>query len=179
VSHADTAEIDLHPEAPAPVEPTRSRSRLRLWLVLATAVVAGVLIGYTIARLGQYAKWERARANQATATAEQLCQQVRQLGAICVLDPANLPRGEPGAQGLPGIPGATGRVGSSGPTGPPGRPGPSGAPGAAGADGAAGPAGPAGPMGPPGPACPDGWHAAQVQVLSKGHWITIIACIHN
>lgn len=159
----------------------RKRTHRRLIIVtIATALLFGFL-GYTVARLGQYADWEKRRANQATYTAEQLCEQVREMGAICVLDPAKLPQGERGEPGAPGAPGAPGQQGERGPAGPPGLPGLEGSPGPSGPVGLQGPPGPQGPQGPAGAngvPCPAGWHQAEVVVRTKtDSWQVIIACV--
>lgn len=104
--------------------------------------------------------------------AKRLADQVRQLGAVPVVEPA-----PPGAPGATGATGATGPMGPQGPKGEPGDPGvsppclaepdrcrgPAGEPGTDGAAGETGPAGASGPAGPkgdpgePGPACPEGY----------------------
>ena len=157
-----------HPEL---LEPAMSkRVRRRSVIVLIVTALLFTLLGYTVARLGQYAEWEKRRANAATYSAEQLCDQVRRLGATCVLDPADLPqgeRGEPGPmgpQGKQGVPGATGPSGSPGPEGPAGPIGPT------------GPQGPAGPAGAAGFLCPGHW--VQTTVLTKNNsWQVAWICL--
>lgn len=105
----------------------------------------------------------QAQANAAVSTADQLCQQVRALGKVCVQDPAELPRGEQGEPGVQGPPGrgvvnqeCTGGqwrvyytdgytdydagpcIGVTGPSGAAGKDGQDGAPGATGPAGADG-----------------------------------------
>ena len=122
-----------HPELLEPEMRKRNRRRSVIVLIV-TALLFG-LLGYNVARLGQYADWETRRANVATYTAEQLCEQVRQMGAVCVVDPADLPQGDRGEPGAIGPQGRQGAQGDPGPSGPPGSPGPE---GPAGADGSAG-----------------------------------------
>lgn len=149
---------------------TRARHRLPV-LVAAMAVVFGLLfyIAWTVSQLDGYATQQRNRANVATYTAEQLCDQVREMGAICVLDPAALPQGERGEPGATGPRGERGFPGDPGPSGSPGPVGPAGPPGPQGTDGA---------DGAPGPTCPDGWHLTQVTILTKpGSWSTALVCL--
>ena len=140
-----------HPEL---LEPTISkRARRRAVIVLILTALLFALLGYTVARLGQHADWETRRANVATVTAEQLCEQVRQMGAICVVDPADLPQGDRGEAGPMGLQGEQGRQGAQGDPGPSG---PSGSPG---------PEGPAGADGSVTSACPGHW--VQTTILTK------------
>lgn len=138
------------------------RSRPR-WVLVTILVIAGLALlatGYGINAAANRTETQADRADAATETAEQLCQQVQALGRECVADPADLPKGQPGASGERG---PAGDVGPQGPPGEPGEPGkdgepggqgPPGADGQRGSDGAPGPAGErgeAGPQGPPGP----------------------------
>ncbi|MEO3925451.1 hypothetical protein ABGB07_16510 [Micromonosporaceae bacterium B7E4] len=168
-------------------------------VVVATALIAATG-GWAWARLDRQAAVEQRRAATAVSGAEQLCQQVRQLGGECVVDPANLrgeqgPAGPEGPPGPPGLPGRDGRPGDPGPPGepgPPGDPGPAGAPGpsgpngepgATGPDGPAGPAGPEGPAGPtgepgpPGPTCPIGTTLLTLSVVTPEGPRQIAACV--
>ena len=161
-----------HPELLEPALAKRTRRRVVVVLILTAMLFA--LLGYTVARLGQYAEWERRRAEVATYTAEQLCEQVRAMGAICVIDPADLPQGERGD------PGPAGPMGPAGPRGVQGEPGPSGAPGLPGAQGEQGVQGERGPAGPPGTSCPAGWHLVQAAILTKSNgWQETLVCILN
>lgn len=153
----------------------RRRGRRQVLLAVAAAGLALALLIYitwAVAHLDQAAAQESHRADLATYTAEQLCEQVRQMGAICVIDPADLPKGDRGEPGPAGPRGDRGLPGDPGPSGPPGpttqgEPGPPGPPGIDGQDGQ------------PGPACPDGWHLTQLTILTKpGSWQTVLVCIH-
>lgn len=138
-------------------------------VLVAVSIISTLVVGALVNRQREA---ETSRADIATYTAEQLCEQVRQMGAICVIDPADLPKGD---RGEPGPMGPRGERGLTGPEGPPGPPG---------IDGAAGPSGPAGPPGQdgqdgaPGPSCPAGWHLAEVNILTKPNsWQTVLVCI--
>lgn len=177
------------------------RRRVRRRAVVAALLIAVVfgLLGYTAAGLSHRADKEGRRANQAVSTAEQLCQQVQQLGAACVVDPASL-RGEPGPAGPegpigpPGLPGRNGDDGRNGSPGPAGSAGKDGAPGEVGQQGPIGPSGPAGPtgatgpQGPQGPAgeagpagaqCPAGTHPDAVTVLTASGTRDITTCVKD
>lgn len=126
---------------------------------------------------------DRARLEGQVST---LSDQVLHLGGTPQITPTPGPAGSQGASGQPGQPGATGtsgRPGTTGSRGPQGSPGKTGASGAPGTPGATvqGPAGPQGPpgkdgtdgndgatgeQGPPGPACPDGYTAQPVTVVT-------------
>lgn len=183
------------------------RGRLRAWVAIIVATVALGAGVYSVWMVRHQAQTKVASAQQqkntAVTSAEQLCQQVQQMGGTCVVDPKKLrgdpgPAGPVGAQGPAGIPGRNGADGKPGPTGPPGPTGKDGAQGAAGKDGQngdpgpAGPAGPAGPQGDPGPqgpqgppgeagpagpACPDGTHAETVTVLTTDGPEAIATCV--
>lgn len=76
----------------------------RRWIIAVSALVLGAVVGVGSAWL----LWDRAeeqaeRANEAVAAAEQLCDQVKDLGWTCVQDPGEL-RGEAGPAGPPGPP---------------------------------------------------------------------------
>jgi hypothetical protein len=77
-------------------------------MILGTIIALGLGI-YSFVEIQQQAERERLRANEAVATAEELCEQVRALGRECVKDPDQL-RGE------------TGPAGERGPIGPAGPP---------------------------------------------------------
>lgn len=97
------------------------------------------------------------QANANADAAQQLADQVKQLGAVPIVEPPRPgDRGAQGEQGEQGPPGHDGATGPSGPTGPTGPPGSTGADGPAGAEGSAGDPGPAGPQGDPGPPGVDG-----------------------
>ena len=151
-----------HPEL---LEPTISkRARRRAVIVLILTALLFALLGYTVARLGQHADWETNRANVATVTAEQLCEQVRQMGAICVVDPADLPQGDRGEAGPMGLQGKQGEQGVPGPSGPPGSPG------------AEGPQGPPSANDVAGFLCPGHW--VQTTILTKpGGWQVAWVCL--
>ena len=131
------------------------------WVLLAVAigVIISLFLGiYSFVKIKEQADREAARANEAVATADVLCAQLREVGLICRKDPAEL-RGDPGPAGERGPQGPAGPVGPSGPTGLTGSPGPSGEPGPQ------GPQGPQGPAGPPGAPCPIvGWHWEEVNL---------------
>lgn len=180
----------------------RRRQRRRLAVaVLATAIVC-LLLGYAVRALTSRAATQERRADRAVASATELCEQVRQLGGTCAVDPATLrgdpgpagpegPEGQEGPPGPPGRDGADGTPGAPGPPGPPGRDGQPGAPGPAGQAGAPGPAGPegppgpAGPSGPPGeagpagPQCPDGSHPETVTVVTAEGPRELVACVRD
>ncbi|MEU5945148.1 hypothetical protein ABZ793_06245 [Micromonospora sp. NPDC047465] len=182
------------------------RGRRRAVIALVATALIFAAAGWVAASLGRQATAEQQRADSAVSGAEQLCQQVRQLGGTCVVDPSELrgergepgPAGPPGPPGLPGLDGEDGRDGSPGATGPagargePGEAGPAGPAGANGPPGAAGPSGPPGPAGPAGPRgeqgpqgeagpagaqCPDGTHAETVTVVTTSGARQIAACV--
>jgi len=133
------------------------------WVLLAVAigVIISLFLGiYSFVKIKEQADRETTRANEAVATAEQLCEQVRALGRTCIKDPEEL-RGDPGPAGERGPQGPAGPTGQTGLTG---SPGPSGSPGPVGEPGPQGPTGPQGPAGPPGPSCPAGWHLQEVNL---------------
>lgn len=176
MSHAETEQF-------ARVE--RRRWHRRTLVVLAIALFAGALGGWSAVWLASQLHHEQQRADRATVTADQLCEQVRAMGGRCVVDPSTL-RGERGAPGEQGPPGPQGPPGYNGFNGSTGLPGPAGSPGAAGATGPPGPGGaqgdrgdpgPVGPSGPPGPACPPGTHLEQVTVQARGGARRIVVCV--
>jgi Collagen triple helix repeat (20 copies) len=134
------------------------RGRRLVWVFVGIALVGLAALavaffatrGHDAAQDGTIAELQD-RANANANAAQQLADQVEQLGAVPVVEPPNPGEpGQPGAQGEQGTPGhdgADGPVGATGPTGPPGTPG---------LDGATGDPGPAGPQGEPGPAGADG-----------------------
>jgi hypothetical protein len=137
------------------------------WLLMAVIIIAvtSFVLGiYSFVKIQQQADRETARANEAVATAEELCAQIHALGFECVKDPAVL-RGE------------TGPAGERGPTGPVGPVGPSGAVGSPGPSGSPGVPGDVGPVGPPGPSCPAGWHTEQIRVAPG--WQLILVCVKD
>lgn len=112
----------------------RSHRRLRpQWskVIRSRVVLIGLLIVVAVSlgtiawhQFSSHASSETNRADQATVSAEQLCEQVRSLGAICVVDPSTLPKGPPGdtgATGAAGAPGGTGQTGRTGARGATGR----------------------------------------------------------
>lgn len=181
-SHATTTESRL-----------RWRSRWRVAAVLVLAAVAIFVGGRQTAAVNDKAASETDRANRAVTSVDQLCQQVRQLGGTCVVDPASLrgDTGPAGPQGIPGMPGRDGFDGASGAVGPSGAPGPigsqgptgeagpAGPAGAAGPTGPQGPTGPAGEAGPAGPACPAGYHPETLTVVTDKGTQVIAACVVN
>ena len=70
---------------------------LLLAMILGTVIALGLGI-YSFVEIQQQAEREKQRANEAVATAEELCEQVRALGRECVKDPEQL-RGDPGPAG--------------------------------------------------------------------------------
>lgn len=121
-------------------------------VVTAVATACGL---WMIGRLVEQNDTQGRRADQAVQTAVQLCNQVRQLGGACVVNPEEL-RGEPGAQGPPGpqgLAGSDGRNGVDGINGVNGKDGVAGPPGPQGDKGAKGDTGAAGQAGAP----PAGW----------------------
>lgn len=138
-------------------------------ILVAVSIISTLVVGALVNRAREA---ETDRADIATYTAEQLCDQVRRMGAICVIDPASLPkgdRGEPGPMGPRGDRGPQGDPGLTGDPGPSGSPGPEGPPGPPGIDGE---------DGAPGPSCPAGWHLTQLTILTKpGSWATVLVCI--
>lgn len=173
------------------------RGNRRTLIALIAAVIAlgfGAYAVLGVVQVNRRAASERSRANTATSSAQQLCQQVRQLGGTCVVDPAQLrgdpgPAGPQGAVGPAGVPGLDGLDGSPGAIGPVGSPGATGSAGDAGPVGPQGPAGPTGPQGDPGPTgepgaagpagpdCPAGTHPEQTTVLTMSGTQTIQACV--
>lgn len=176
--------------------------RKQRWRIAALCAVAGIAVfvgGRQTAAVTDKATAEQDRANRAVVGVDQLCAQVRQLGGICVVDPASVrgDTGPAGPQGIPGVPGRNGIDGAPGPSGPSGGPGPTGSPGPVGSPGAAGgegkpgpagpqgppgatgPTGPAGQAGPAGPACPAGYHAETVSVVTDKGPRNIAACVAN
>lgn len=87
------------------------------------------------------------------------------------------PRGVAGEDGQNGSPGQDGSDGTQGPPGPAGEQGPQGPPGP---EGPQGPQGPTGPGGDPGPACPDGYTAQDLTVVTpQGGTQVIRSCVAN
>lgn len=132
----------------------------RALLIAVLAAVFCSMLTFTVVRLTARGDAEKRRTDQARAGAEQLCEQVQRLGAVCVIDPSNLPRGERGEPGLQGPPGRDGEPGRDGLNGSPG------------------PAGPAGPPGPAGTGVPgrdgqDGAPGADGQAPSRWEWTDI------
>lgn len=134
------------------------RGRRLVWVFVGIALVGMILLavaffstrGHDAAQDGEIAEL-RGQANSYAQAAQQLFDQVKQLGAVPVVNPPTPGEpGQPGAQGEQGPPGEDGADGPAGPTGPTG---PTGTPGL---DGAPGDPGPAGPQGEPGPAGVDG-----------------------
>lgn len=143
-------------------QPKLPNFRLAFVGTIVLTVVAVGLLAYTVHLLSQRGNQEEQRANVATSTAVQLCEQVRQLGGACVVDPSQL-RGEPGVQGIPGLPGRDGKDGRDGVDGSPGPAGSPGPQGVQGERGETGQPGATGATGPAGPACPDGYHLEEVR----------------
>lgn len=164
----------------------RGRRRIKYVVFAALAALVLFLIGRSTADLNDKAESESQRADRAVTGIEQLCAQVKQLGGVCAVDPAQFrgdpgppgpegPAGPPGAAGRDGTNGTDGATGAAGPTGPPGPQGPQ---GPAGEQGPAGPQGSAGVAGAAGPTCPAGFHAATLTVVTTdGALATIAACL--
>lgn len=189
------------------VQPAVDRATPRPWrlilglvavFLLCMSLVAWVLISQhsTINDL-------QAQASENKTAAQQLAEQVKQLGAVPVVTPAAGPAGAAGPSGLQGPKGDPGATGPAGPSGPAGPAGPSGsagqngvngangtngtdgktgATGAAGTQGPQGPAGPAGPtgpqgpqgeQGPPGPTCPSGYTAQSRRQGTETWWVCV------
>lgn len=81
----------------------RRLRRPRNVVILAVVAMLCTALGWALAQLAADREAEATRAENAVVTAEQLCQQVRQLGQQCVADPDEL-RGDPGEPGEPGPP---------------------------------------------------------------------------
>ena len=184
----------------------RQRQRRRTIVALVGTMVIAAGLVWAGTQLGHRADREQKRADTAISGAEQLCQQIRQAGMTCAINPEDLkgergpegPAGPPGPPGVPGLPGEDGTDGRPGATGPPGAhgepgsagsagkdgaqgdPGPAGAQGPQGPPGPEGPAGPTGPRGDAGPAggqCPDGTHAETITVLAVEGPQQIATCV--
>lgn len=171
-------------------------TRIMKWIAIVAAfALLGVALAVVADRQDQNAASiaeEQARRerveeqlSEQQVASEQLARQVRRLGGTPVVDPSDLPAGEPGPAGATGPAGPRGEQGARGPRGPAGAPGASGedgAPGATGEPGPAGPQGPAGPAGaqgergPEGPAGQDPWpftFAFTVQTLTGSTTYTV------
>lgn len=116
-------------------------------------------------------------ASESRSAVTQLADQVRDLGAVPVVDPSDLPTpvpGKTGATGPRGPRGFTGATGATGPEGPRGVKGPkgdtgtTGATGPGGSNGTNGADGNTGPTGDPGPAGPKGEQGPQGEVGPQG-----------
>jgi hypothetical protein len=162
----------------------RNRRRLRRYVV--AIVVMGLLLVasmiWALTRASDETQQQAERADRAAVGAEQLCQQVRQLGGVCAVDPASLrgdpgPIGPPGPPGVPGVPGRDGVDGASivGPSGAPGADGKDGVNGTDGKDGVDGRDGVDG-MSPA--ACPSGWHQESREYLAPNRSVeTALFCV--
>lgn len=167
----------------------QTRDRRRMWRFVVAIVVLGLLligsIAWQLTRASDETQQQAERADRAAVGAEQLCQQVRQMGGVCAVDPASLkgeagPAGPAGPPGPEGIPGRDGDTGAAGPTGAAGDAGPVGDRGPQGEQGATGPTGPQGPAGeagPAGPSCPTGMHPEQLTVVTPTGLRTIATCV--
>jgi len=157
----------------------RGRYRRLVWAIVVVTVLLFGSIAWTLTRASDKTQEQTDRADRAAVGAEQLCQQVIQLGGVCAVDPKQF-RGEPGPAGPagpPGVPGRDGQAGldgGTGPTGPAGEIGPQGPSGPAGDTGVQGPVG---AQGEPGPACPVGWHLAPITVLTSEGLVLVNACV--
>lgn len=144
-------------------------------LVPALLLLAGLLLGYGIWYLGDRADTAEVQRDDASATAQDLAEQVAE---VCASDPAAAtaaelecgraemvadkgPQGDPGPPGEPGEVGPGGPPGQPGPAGPSGPGGPTGLPGMDGDDGQGGTSGPQGDPGPAGPQGPAGLQGPQ------------------
>jgi hypothetical protein len=173
---------DLSPDIPAPEPPESpllappARRHRRLWLIWAATIVAALVLGYSVARLGVYASWEKRRAERATEAAVIACDQVERLNKLCDADLSKLtaPAGR-GPRGLKGDKGEQGIRGIRGLQGLPGKPGLKGDKGDKGDTGDTGDTGATGATGPAGTDCP-----AVTRVMVKnlrGQWITRDICV--
>lgn len=165
----------------------KNRRQRRTVIALVLTAVVFALLGYALRNSTETADKQQQRAEAAVSGAEQLCQQVRQLGAVCVVDPSTL-KGDPGPAGPEGPMGPPGLPGRDGDDGTPGAVGPTGTAGADGVQGPAGPTGPPGPQGPTGPAgeagpagpqCPVGTHAETVTALTADGPKTMAVCVYD
>jgi hypothetical protein len=121
-------------------QPRKSKGAVKIAILTAILTAAGLWL--TIKIVDQSNTKDR-QVDQAVESAVKLCQQVRQLGGACVVNPEEL-RGEPGPGGPPGP------VGPQGPSGPQGDPGSAGLQGVPGVPGEKGDPGVQGPVGPAG-----------------------------
>lgn len=165
-----------HPRHEAATEQIAIQQHRRLmpfrWLLVSLIALAALTfasMGTSWVALTKQKTAERNRGDRAVVAVEELCAQVRRMGGVCVVDPAQF-QGPAGAQGEQGAPGPVG------PVGPIGLPGPSGSPGPAGATGLQGGAG---PRGEPGPTCPSGSHLQQLRIHTSGGdgVVTVYLCI--
>ncbi len=153
----------------------RQMSTKALWIVMPIlAIFAVVSLAVSLLVLTRQRQAETSRANQASVAVEELCDQVRRMGAVCVVNPDDF-RGQEGKQG------------KQGDQGPPGRP-PTQAEIAAAvaaylqahppATGPTGPPGPRGENGGPGSACPSGLSLRTVTVrdAKTKQLVTFFAC---
>lgn len=158
--------------------------------VLSATSVYLVLDGFTdrLATAEHAARENRTRLDDQQLTSKVLAEQLRSLGEVPVIEPADPPPsvrtipipgrpgapGRPGTNGKPGRDGKTGQDGADGPPGSTGEPGAKGDQGPAGPQGDRGPEGPAGPQGSPGTAqpgtyaCPDGEYLRGFTVNADG-----------
>lgn len=132
----------------------RRRAALAAAVVLAVSLLGGgTWVALRLAEL-------QGQADANAVAAQQLANQVEDLGATPVVEPPQAgergPQGERGSPGRDGVAGADGQDGAPGATGPAGPVGASGPQGASGADGDPGAPGPQGPQGEPGQPGADG-----------------------
>ena len=159
----------------------RQMSTKALWIVMPIlAIFAVVSLAVSLLVLTRQRQAETSRANQASVAVEELCDQVRRMGAVCVVNPDDF-RGERGDIGPTGERGAEGPAGRA-PTeaeiaaavvayllaNPP----------------SAGPPGPTGPQGDRGDSavnCPAGFVLRPVTVrpANGGKPIQILACVRE
>jgi collagen triple helix repeat protein len=124
--------------------------RSRMWLLVFAGLFLAGLVALAIAFIS-YRSTTSGQIDSLADRARALADQVKQLGAVPVVEPpAPGERGPGGETGVDGRDGAPGPTGPSGPAGPTGPTGPTGAPGDAGPAGDPGPPGPQGDPGPPG-----------------------------
>lgn len=148
-------------------------------VLIALGLSAFIAVNVGLGQASDETDAANSRADRAAVGADQLCQQVRQLGGVCAIDPASL-KGDPGPVGPAGPAGPAGipgRDGDQGPAGAAGPEGPQGPMGNAGPVGEQGPQGPQGQAGTAGPACPSGTHVEQLNVLTDHGPATITACV--
>lgn len=159
----DTSQIPRQRALPRPARRARDVTGHRVLVALMLATLAGVLaLAWGFVTVSQRAGVQDQAIRSLATSATDLSEQVRSLGAVPVVTPAEIagpagaagPRGPAGADGadstVPGPPGPPGLAGPAGAGGPAGAAGQDGAPGADGAPGQDGTPGQPGADGAPG-----------------------------